>query len=257
MLELQNVSKRYGSMHALHPLTLAFPRGQTTVLLGSSGCGKSTLLRLLNGLVRPDTGKVLFDGRELDDTTLPEARRRMGYALQGGGLFPHLTAANNVTLMARHLQWPQERIVERLQNLCELTRLSASLMQRYPAELSGGQRQRVSLMRALMLEPDVLLLDEPLGALDPIVRSELQADLYDIFTKLERTVVLVTHDLAEAEFLGKTMVLMSAGRVMQQGTLAELEKNPADPFVERFVQAQRHPGRSTHKTRSDLDTAAE
>ncbi|WP_426756658.1 ATP-binding cassette domain-containing protein [Myxococcus sp. Y35] len=241
MYELQDVSKRFGSMQALHPLSLELPRGRTTVLLGPSGCGKSTLLRLLNGLLPPDTGRVLFDGNPLPTggDALLSVRHRVGYALQGGGLFPHLTGEENVTLMARHLRWSATKVRERLAALVELTRFPADALARYPSQLSGGQRQRVALMRALMLDPDVLLLDEPLGALDPLVRHELQGDLRDIFARLGKTVVLVTHDLAEAGFLGDSILLMREGRVVQQGRLEDLEARPADPFVSRFIQAQR------------------
>jgi osmoprotectant transport system ATP-binding protein len=243
VFELEGVSKRFGATQALYPLELRLPPGRTTVVLGPSGCGKSTLLRLMNGLIRPDTGRVLFDGRPLptDEAAVLAARQRMGYALQGGGLFPHLTAGRNVALMARHLRWPEERIRARLDALVELTRFPADALGRFPTQLSGGQRQRVGLMRALMLEPDVLLLDEPLGALDPMVRSELQGDLREIFARLGKTVVLVTHDLGEAAFLGQHVVLLRDGRVVQQGTLSELETQPADPFVTRFIQAQRLP----------------
>ncbi|WP_224363568.1 ATP-binding cassette domain-containing protein [Hyalangium versicolor] len=241
MFELEGVSKRFGVTQALRPVSLKLPPGRTTVLLGPSGCGKSTLLRLMNGLLRPDTGRVLFDGQPLasEQAAVLAVRQRMGYALQGGGLFPHLTARQNVDLMARHLRWPEARRQARLAELVELTRFPADALERFPGQLSGGQRQRVGLMRALMLEPDVLLLDEPLGALDPMVRSELQADLRTIFARLGKTVVLVTHDLAEAAFLGEHMVLLREGQVVQEGPLSELEARPADPFVTRFIQAQR------------------
>ncbi|MCP3101043.1 ATP-binding cassette domain-containing protein [Myxococcus sp. K15C18031901] len=243
MYELQEVSKRFGETLALHPLSLRLPTGRTTVLLGPSGCGKSTLVRLLNGLLRPDTGRVLFDGQPLppEGKALLALRHRVGYALQGGGLFPHLTGEENVTLMAHHLRWSAERTRQRRDTLVELTRFPVEALSRYPAQLSGGQRQRVALMRALMLDPDVLLLDEPLGALDPLVRHELQADLRAIFARLRKTVVLVTHDLAEAGFLGDSILLMRDGRVVQQGPLSELEARPADPFVTHFIQAQRPP----------------
>jgi osmoprotectant transport system ATP-binding protein len=239
--ELQDVSKRFGSTQALHPLSLRLATERTTVLLGPSGCGKSTLVRLLNGLLRPDTGRVSFDGQPLPvgGDALLAVRHRVGYALQGGGLFPHLTGEQNVTLMARHLRWSGARTRARLDALVELTRFPADGLARYPAQLSGGQRQRVALMRALMLDPDVLLLDEPLGALDPLVRHELQGDLRAIFARLRKTVVLVTHDLAEAGFLGDDILLMRDGRVVQQGGLADLEARPVDPFVTRFIQAQR------------------
>jgi osmoprotectant transport system ATP-binding protein len=235
MLELRGVSKTYGPMTALQPIDLVIAAGQTTVLLGQSGCGKSTILRLLLGLLRPDAGTVLFDGKPFQ----PELRQRMGYVVQDGGLFPHLTARGNVTLMARHLGWDAERIDARLRELADLTRFPADGLDRYPVQLSGGQRQRVGLMRALMRTPDVLLLDEPLGALDPLIRSDLQTDLRRIFRALGKTVLLVTHDLGEAAFLGDHLVLLRDGRIVQKGTLTDLVETPADPFVTRFVNAQR------------------
>jgi osmoprotectant transport system ATP-binding protein len=162
--------------------------------------------------------------------------------VQGGGLFPHLTAARNVTLVARHLGWEQGRIAARLGALAELARIPGELLDRYPRELSGGQAQRVSLMRALMLEPEVLLLDEPLGALDPITRSDLQRDLRAVVTSLGKTVVLVTHDLAEAAWFAERLALLRDGRIVQVGTLAALREAPADPYVTRFLEAQRAPG---------------
>ncbi len=241
MLELDRVSKIYGASEALKPTSLAFDRARTTVLIGPSGCGKSTLLRLLVGLIRPDTGTIRFDGTPIDDATLPAVRRRMGYVIQDGGLFPHLTARDNVAVMARHLRWDRERIAARMDAICALTRFPADALARHPAQLSGGQRQRVSLMRALMLDPDVLLLDEPLGALDPMIRADLQSDLRDIFRSLAKTVLLVTHDMGEAAFLGDTIVLLSEGRIVQHGPLRDLLRAPADPFVTRFIQAQRTP----------------
>ncbi len=241
MLDLVGVSKTFGRAAALHPTDLQVPPGRTTVLLGPSGCGKSTLLRLMIGLLRPDSGTVLFDGRPLTADNALEVRRRIGYVIQDGGLFPHLTARGNVTLMARYLGRDRTASDKRLADLAELTRFPADGLERYPAQLSGGQRQRVALMRALMLDPDVLLLDEPLGALDPLIRSDLQGDLKGIFRALGKTVVLVTHDLGEAGFLGDLIVLLRDGRVVQRGSLADLVRAPADPFVTRFVNAQRSP----------------
>ena len=241
MFELEGVSKRFGALQALHPLSLRLPTGHTTVLLGPSGSGKSTLLRLLNGLLQPDAGRVVFDGTPLAAQDVRAARQRMGYCLQGGGLFPHLSAADNVLLLPRHLGWKGARCAERLATLCELTQLPWEALRRFPLELSGGQRQRVSLMRALALDPPVLLLDEPLGALDPLVRAELQADLRALFAQLKKTVVLVTHDLAEAAVLSERVVLLREGALLQEGTLGELARAPAHPFVTRFLEAQARP----------------
>ncbi len=239
MIELRNVAKRYGAHAAADGVDLVCQRGQTQALIGPSGCGKSTLLRMMVGLVTPDSGSILFDGQPLSDATLPAVRLRIGYMIQEGGLFPHLTAAENAALMPRYLQWPRERTDARLAELRELTHLSPQLLARYPRELSGGQRQRVSLMRALMLDPDVLLLDEPLGDLDPMIRADLQDELRTIFRELGKTVVLVTHDLAEAGFLGDRITLLRAGKIAQQGSFAELVERPADDFVAKFVRAQR------------------
>jgi osmoprotectant transport system ATP-binding protein len=239
LVRLLEVSKRYADTPALHPTDLSVERGRTTVLIGPSGCGKSTLLRLIIGLVEPDSGSIEFDGAPIGSDNIDNIRRRIGYVIQEGGLFPHLTARNNATLMARYLRREYEETQQRLSELCQLTRLSESLVDRYPLELSGGQRQRVSLMRALMLSPELLLLDEPLGALDPLVRASLQKDLKAIFTELKQTALLVTHDLAEASYLGHEIVLMNEGRIVQKGTISELRERPADPFVLEFINAQR------------------
>ena len=241
MLELRGVCKDFGGKAALHPLDMTFPEGRTVALLGPSGCGKSTLLRLLIGLIVPDRGEVKIRGERLTRETARGLRHRMGYVIQEGGLFPHLTARDNVALLARHLAWKEARIADRIAELSELVRLPGDLIERFPSELSGGQRQRVSLMRALMLDPEVLLLDEPMGALDPLIRADLQVDLKAIFAELGKTVVLVTHDLGEAAFLAHEILLMRDGRVLQRGTFGDLVASPADPFVSRFVQAQRPP----------------
>ncbi len=239
MIELRGVSKSYAGSTVLTQLDLLIAPGITAVLIGQSGCGKSTLLRLMIGLVKPDTGSVAIAGTNLTDATVLEVRRSLGYVIQDGGLFPHLSARDNVILMARFLAWDSGRITGRLAELAELTRLPVDLLNRFPAELSGGQRQRVSLMRALMLDPKVILLDEPLGALDPMVRAELQADLRAIFRTLEKTVVIVTHDLAEAGWFGHEILLIRQGRIVQRGTFKELLERPSEPYVTQFVRAQR------------------
>jgi osmoprotectant transport system ATP-binding protein len=261
MLVLSGASKRFAATEAVRRVGLQIAPQRTTVLIGPSGCGKSTLLRLMIGLLRPDEGEVRFDGQLLTPANVLALRRRMGYVIQEGGLFPHLTARRNVTLMARYLSWTgparegrEERpsrtargitagdaIEARLRELAGLTKFPTDGLDRYPVQLSGGQCQRVSLMRALMLDPSVLLLDEPLGALDPLIRAGLQDDLRDIFRSLDKTVVMVTHDMAEAAFFGDTIVLMREGRIVQEGTLESLLESPADPFVTDFINAQRRP----------------
>ena len=239
LVQLVGVSKRYGAASALHPLDLAFEAGQTTVLIGPSGCGKSTILRLIVGLLEPDSGMIEIGGRKVERETLAELRRRIGYVIQDGGLFPHLTARRNVLLMAQHLGKPAAEMNAKVAELCALTRFPIDALDRYPAELSGGQRQRVSLMRALALSPELLLLDEPLGALDPLVRASLQTELKEIFERLQQTAILVTHDLAEAAYLGDRIILMNEGRVVQKGTVSELRHHPVDSFVTEFLNAQR------------------
>ncbi len=241
MFSLVAIHKSYGPVRAVGPVDLEIAKARTTVLLGPSGCGKSTLLRLMTGLTSPDSGEVRFEGVRVQPDRWPSLRRHLGYVIQEGGLFPHLTAWSNVTLMARHLGWSGPDVDRRVEELGQLTRLDRPTLLRYPAELSGGQRQRVSLMRALMLDPAVLLLDEPLGALDPMTRFDLQTDLAQIFRSLGKTVVLVTHDLSEAGFLGDLIVLMKEGRVVQTGTLEQFVHHPAEPFVRKFINAQRSP----------------
>jgi osmoprotectant transport system ATP-binding protein len=191
------------------------------------------------GLIRPDTGTVRYRDTEVRTENALELRRHMGYVVQDGGLFAHLSARGNIALLARYLGWDERRIGERIATLIELTRFPVDGLDRFPVQLSGGQRQRVGLMRALMLDPDVLFLDEPLGALDPLVRSELQEDLRRVFKAVGKTFVLVTHDLAEAGFFGDSIVLLRDGHIVQQGTLQELLGSPAEPFVTQFVNAQR------------------
>ena len=195
LVQLFGVSKSYGDLVALHPTDLSFARGQTTVLIGPSGCGKSTLLRLIILLLDPDRGTIHFDGAPITASHITALRHRTGYVIQDGGLFPHLTARDNVLLLARHLRKPATENRTRLEELSTLTRFPPAALDRYPSELSGGQRQRVGLMRALALAPELLLLDEPLGALDPLVRAALQKDLKEIFRRLQQTAILVTHDL--------------------------------------------------------------
>lgn len=239
MIQLQGVSKHFGPVAALNPTDLVFEERKTTVLIGPSGCGKSTILRLIIGLLEPSTGRLRFDGTFISPETILQVRRRMGYVIQEGGLFPHLTARQNILLLATHLGRPREEMQSRLLELSELARLPQDSLARYPVELSGGQRQRVSLIRALMLKPDVLLLDEPLAALDPMVRASLQTELKAVFQHLNQTVVLVTHSMAEAAYLGDKIVLLRQGNIVQAGTFAELRDHPADGFVSEFINAQR------------------
>jgi osmoprotectant transport system ATP-binding protein len=241
MIELRGVSKSFQSRVIISHLDLNILSGKTTVLLGPSGSGKSTLLRMMIGLVLPDTGSIVVNGILVNSDSLMQLRRRIGYVIQEGGLFPHLTAFENMALLARHLNWDVARIKERVQDLVELTQFPTECLQSFPSQLSGGQRQRVSLIRALMLNPDLLLLDEPMGALDPMIRADLQKDLRRIFQTLKKTVVLVTHDLGEADYLGDEMVLLKEGKVVQEGLLLDFAQAPKNTFVSSFISSHRMP----------------
>ena len=241
MLNLNNIAISFQGKPALDGISLSLETGKTTVLIGPSGCGKSTILRIIVGLLLPDRGQVEFDERKLTRETMLECRRRMGYVIQEGGLFPHLTALDNVAIAADSLGKDRMEIENRIEDLRLLVRLPSDAMERYPAQLSGGQRQRVSLMRALMLDPSLLLLDEPLAALDPMIRADLQDDLRAIFRSLGKTVLMVTHDMGEAVFFGDRIVLMRAGRIVQSGAPDDLLQRPTNTFVSRFIQAQRNP----------------
>jgi osmoprotectant transport system ATP-binding protein len=235
MYQLDAVRVHFGKVEALAPTTLTIDPGETVMLLGPSGSGKSTLLRCLVGL-SPYRGTLLLDGEPVRDWRA--MRRRIGYVIQDGGLFPHLTARANVTLAAREFGWERDRIEPRIAELADLVALDADQLDRLPGALSGGQRQRVALMRALMLGPDVLLLDEPLSALDPVTRLRLAGELRAIVARLGVTVAMVTHSLREARFFGGRAVLMREGRIVQQGAIAELEAQPADAFVAEFLAAE-------------------
>ncbi|MGB0576631.1 MAG: ATP-binding cassette domain-containing protein [Alphaproteobacteria bacterium] len=239
MFDLEKISKSFGPVQAVTDLDLTIAPGKTTVLIGPSGCGKSTILGMMIGLVQPDSGTIHINGASLTPDRLEHMRQRMGYVIQEGGLFPHLSARRNVTLMAEHLGHDAQRSAARVQYLCNLTNFPETALDRSPAELSGGQCQRIALMRALMLDPDVLLLDEPLGALDPLIRFELQTELRDIFRTLGKTVIMVTHDIGEAGYFGDTIVLLRDGQIVQAGTITDLVDTPQENFVERFVRTQR------------------
>jgi len=239
VFSLVGVTRAFGAVRAVDDVSLDFARGRTTILIGTSGSGKSTVLRLLIGLEWPDAGEVYCDGEPLQRPRVPSVRRSVGYVIQDGGLFPHLTVLGNLALLPHHLGWNRARIRERALELAELTHLKESQFARFPAELSGGQLQRVALMRALMLDPPTLLLDEPLGALDPLVRHGLQDELCEIFRRLGKTVIMVTHDLAEAAFFSDRLVLMRRGRVVQTGSIEDFRRTPADDFVRGFLAAHR------------------
>ena len=240
MIELKSISKSYGKESVLTDFNYIFEKGITTAIIGPSGCGKSTLLRIIMGLIQKDDGKVLIDNEEVTKENILQIRQSIGYVIQKGGLFPHLSAYDNCALVAKHLGWKRFRINERLEELCALTKIKFENLSKKPGSFSGGQQQRIALIRALMLDPEILLLDEPLGSIDPLVRFELQTDLKKIFEDLNKTVLLVTHDLGEAGFLGDQVILLNNGEVAQSGGVKEILKNPKNEFVERFIKAQRN-----------------
>jgi osmoprotectant transport system ATP-binding protein len=237
LIAFDAVEARPGPGFRLGPVSLFLPAGSRTAFVGESGCGKSTLLKLVVGLVRPEAGNVLVNGEPVEPARLQSIRRGIGYVIQEGGLFPHLTARGNVTLLAECLGRDRAEIADRLHSLCALARVDRRWLDRYPGELSGGQRSRVGIVRALMLDPPVLLLDEPFSALDPITRRELQFELRELCVELRKTLLLVTHDLAEAARTAERVVLLRAGAIRCAGTLAELDAVD-DPYVRAFLRAQ-------------------
>jgi osmoprotectant transport system ATP-binding protein len=239
MLELQNIYKTFEDRSVLSDVNLTVPKGVTHALIGSSGSGKTTLLRITLGLIPFDKGYVKIDGQALLSFTQVEWADRIGYVPQDGGLFPHITAKNNVSLIAKLRGWSRSKIEARVEELRKVVDLAPEILGHFPREMSGGQKQRVAIMRAAMMDPAVMLLDEPMAALDPLIRSSLQAELKSIFQRLGKTVLLVTHDLGEAVFLAEQITMLHEGKMVQTGTYADLLLRPANPFVSQFINAQR------------------
>ena len=238
---LDDVSKSYGKEEALRGVHVELADGVTTAVVGPSGSGKSTLLQTINGLVRPSAGTVHVFGKPIDYGRLPELRRQIGYAVQGTGLFPHLTVEKNITLLARLVGWSKDRSRSRAVELMNLVGLPWDYAARYPFELSGGQQQRVGLCRAMMLNPPIFLLDEPFGALDPVTRQEIHQEFLRLQASEPRTMVLVTHDLREALKLAQRLAVLDHGRIVQHGPCEEIVKAPATQFVQTFFRTQLEP----------------
>jgi len=239
MVEFRHVSKSQTGRLILKNISFRWPNGQTHVLLGQSGSGKTTVLKTLMGLLPPDEGEVWTCARKLGTVPREQWLESIGYIPQQGGLFPHLTARQNVTLVAEARGWSAQRIEERWNELLPLVQLKEGLLSQYPKQMSGGEAQRVAIFRALFLNPQLLVLDEPLSALDPIVRSNLQTDLKNLFNRLKKTVIIVTHDLAEAAYFGHTISILKNGELLQTGTFEDLRDRPAHPYVEEFIRSQR------------------
>jgi osmoprotectant transport system ATP-binding protein len=244
MLNVIGVSKKFETKVVLDAVSLAFEEGRTHVIVGSSGSGKTTLLRVIMGLIACDAGRIELEDASPERCSQKQWASYFGYVPQEGGLFPHLTARDNVSLVARTLGWKEEQIAARIAELLPLVSLDESILEKFPRQLSGGQKQRVAIMRASFLNPRLLVFDEPLGALDPLIRSDLQREFREIFQRLKKTVILITHDLAEAAFFGDQVTLMHEGRVVQTGVFQDLLTAPANSFVTKFISAQRGLGLS-------------
>lgn len=237
MIEFHGVSKVFAGHPAVKDLTLELREGAFSVLVGTSGSGKSTTLKMINRLLEPDRGTIRFAGEDIRQQPVLTLRRRMGYAIQSIGLFPHWTVAQNIATVPQLQRWPRARIADRIDELMALLGLEATLRDRYPHQLSGGQQQRVGVARALAADPEVLLMDEPFGALDPVTREALQQEMLRIHRLLGRTIVLVTHDIDEALRLADHLVLMDGGEVVQQGAPLEMLLRPKNSFVQTFLAA--------------------
>ena len=238
MITYQGIHKSYGDHAALTDFSLEVQRGETLTLIGPSGGGKTTVLKLANGLLAPSHGTVLLDGRPIDEWDRQELRRAIGYVIQEVGLFPHWTVERNVGVLPTLEKWPPEKIAARVNELLTLVDLEPDRFKsRYPSQLSGGQAQRVGVARALALSPAMLLMDEPFGSLDPLIRAQLQTELLAILKTVEITTILVTHDLTEAFKMGTRIAVLADGKLEQIGTPAELLSEPRSPYLKRLIKA--------------------
>ena len=236
MIEIRNVTKRYGTAAVVDNVSMEVEKGSITAVVGTSGSGKSTLMRMINRLVPITSGEIFVGGRNIMDVPVTELRRKIGYAIQGHGLFPHRTVSQNIATVPQLLGWDTAKIKRRVEELLGLFNLDpATFAEKYPHQLSGGQQQRVGVARALAAEPELLLMDEPFGALDPVIRGKAQDDLLAIQKQFGTTVVLVTHDMDEAFHLGNQIAVMSAGKLLQCSTPEKILTEPADPFVQQLT----------------------
>ncbi|MEA2861879.1 MAG: osmoprotectant transport system ATP-binding protein [Methylobacteriaceae bacterium] len=235
MIEFDAVEKSFAGQRVLGPLTLSIPQGALCVLVGPSGCGKSTTLKMINALITPDAGSIRINDQPLEAHPVEELRRGIGYVIQSGGLFPHWRVRDNIATVPRLLHWDEARIAERVSEVAGIAEIDRALLDRYPHQLSGGQQQRVGVARALAADPDIILMDEPFGALDPVTRVGLQQELARLHRDTGKTIVLVTHDMDEALALGTVIVVMRAGGIVQSGTPADILARPNNNFVRDFV----------------------
>lgn len=256
MIRLEAVSKTFPGTErpAVDALSLDVAEGEIVMLVGPSGCGKTTTLRMINRLIEPTSGRIVLDGVDVTDADPVELRRRIGYVIQRVGLFPHRTIAQNIATVPELLEWDKQRITDRVGELTDLVELDTDMLGRFPHELSGGQRQRVGVARALAADPPVLLMDEPFGAVDPIVRGRLQDQLRDLQARVQKTIVFVTHDIDEAIQLGDRVAVLNVGGILEQyAEPADLLRDPANAFVEDFLGGERGLKRLSLQTVADLE----
>jgi osmoprotectant transport system ATP-binding protein len=235
VIQFDAVEKSYAGKRVLGPLSLGIPQGALCVLVGPSGCGKSTTLKIINALIVPDAGTIRINGKPVQSHPAEELRRGIGYVIQSGGLFPHWRVRDNIATVPRLLRWDEARIAARVNEVAEIAAIDHALLDRFPHQLSGGQQQRIGVARALAADPDVILMDEPFGALDPVTRAALQQELARLHRDTRKTIVLVTHDMDEALALGTMIVVMQAGGIVQSGTPADILAHPNNGFVRDFV----------------------
>jgi osmoprotectant transport system ATP-binding protein len=235
VIEFDAVEKFYAGHRVLGPLSLSIPQGALCGLVGPSGCGKSTTLKMINALITPDSGSIRINSQPVASHPAEELRRGIGYVIQSGGLFPHWRVRDNIATVPRLLHWDKARVAARINEVAEIAAIDRALLDRFPHQLSGGQQQRVGVARALAADPDIILMDEPFGALDPVTRAALQQELARLHRDTGKTIVLVTHDMDEALALGTTLVVMRNGEIAQSGTPAEILARPNNEFVRDFV----------------------
>ena len=240
MIELTNVTKKFGEKIAVDNFNLHIEKGSLTIFIGPSGCGKTTTLRMINRLTSFDKGNITVNGTSINDIDPVELRRKMGYVIQEIGLFPHFTVFENIAIVPRLLKWEQKKIEQRVAELLELVTLNQSFAQKYPLQLSGGEKQRVGLARALAVEPEILLMDEPFGAIDPINRLKLQDSFLEIQEEIKKTIVFVTHDINEAIKLGDQIAIINKGKLIQYDDVSQILSNPANEFVENLLGQDRN-----------------
>lgn len=235
IIEFKNVYKSFSEKDVLRDFNIAIEEGQFITVLGTSGSGKTTIMKMINGLVSPDKGQVYVHGKDISGEDLIQLRRKIGFAIQGNALFPHLTVYENIAYVPRLLKWNKEKIDQVVKSTLELVNLDIEVINRYPEELSGGQQQRVNIARAYSASPDILLMDEPFGAVDSITRVQLQNDLKEIHKRFKSTIVFITHDISEAMKLGTKVLILDNGQIQQFATPKEIQANPANDFVKLLI----------------------